>query len=226
VVRPLAVAAVLLIWTAACGRPPEPAATPASPEPTRDAGTVNPARIDRVRQELPAGYEVVGLDPRATPVSLWGFGPNWTAEPPECAESAAPVADPARGWSASGPGGIVYTAIAQAKASAGGPDSERDARCGQWRVSGGHAVGSVTAVEAPVIEDAVTVGMATDITTVVEGGTETHSHADTFTADLNSDLGGYHVFVTVVTDPGSPNPTLQSGFAADLLVKTVSALRG
>ncbi|MBW8711263.1 MAG: DUF5642 family protein, partial [Mycobacterium sp.] len=54
------------------------------------------------------------------------------------------------------------------------------------------------------------------------GGTETRSHADTFTAYL----GDYVTFVTVVSDPGSPNPALGQDFAADLLVKTVSALRG
>lgn len=64
--------------------------------------------------------------------------------------------------------------------------------------------------------------MATATTTVVEGGTETRSHADTFTAYL----GDYVAFVAVVTDPGSPNPALGQEFAAQLLVKTVSALRG
>jgi hypothetical protein len=58
--------------------------------------------------------------------------------------------------------------------------------------------------------------------TVVEGGTETQSHARTFIADLDD----HRCTVTVITDPGSPNPTLDAGFAADLLVKTVSALRG
>jgi hypothetical protein len=32
--------------------------------------------------------------------------------------------------------------------------------------------------------------------------------------------------VTVVTDPGSSGPVLDANFAAALLVKTVSALRG
>jgi hypothetical protein len=59
-------------------------------------------------------------------------------------------------------------------------------------------------------------------TTVVEGGTVTHSHADSFTAYL----GDYVVMITVVTDPGTPNPALGEDFAAGLLVKTVSALRG
>ena len=74
---------------------------------------------------------------------------------------------------------------------------------------------------APAVDDAATVGLSTTATTVVEGGTETHSHADTFTAYL----GEYVAFITVVTDPGSPNPSLGQDFAADLLVKAVGALR-
>jgi hypothetical protein len=46
--------------------------------------------------------------------------------------------------------------------------------------------------------------------------------ASTFSAYLDD----YLVFVTVVTDPGSLNPPLGQEFAADLLVKTVSVLRG
>jgi hypothetical protein len=94
--------------------------------------------------------------------------------------------------------------------------------CGQWTVSAGHTIGTVAFVAAPPIDGATTVGLSTATTTVVEGGTETHSHADTFTAYL----GDYIAFVTVVSDPGSPNPALGQDFAAELLVKTVSALRG
>jgi hypothetical protein len=94
--------------------------------------------------------------------------------------------------------------------------------CGQWTVSAGRTSGSVTLVAAPAIDGAATVGMSTTATTAVEGGTETHSHADTFAAYLR----GYVTLVTVVTDPGSPNPALGQDFAAELLVKTVSALRG
>jgi hypothetical protein len=89
-------------------------------------------------------------------------------------------------------------------------------------VSAGRTSAGVTLVAAPTIEDAATVGLSTTATTAVEGGTETHSHADTFTAYL----GDYVASVTVVTDPGSPNPALGQDFAAELLVKTVSALRG
>jgi Domain of unknown function (DUF5642) len=89
-------------------------------------------------------------------------------------------------------------------------------------VSDGHTSGNVTVLAAPAIDGAATIGLSTTTTTVVEGGTETHSHADTFSAYLV----GYVAFVTVVTDPGSPNPSLGQDFAAELLVKTVSALRG
>lgn len=217
-------AAVVLVCGAACGHPsaPEPRSTSAAPAPSGGVATVNPARIDRVRQQLPPGYEVVGLGAGATPVSLWGFGPDWTAEPAACAQPLTPGTQPARGWSASGPGGIVYAAIAEMDGAAPG----QDPRCEQWQVAGGHSVGTVTAVPAPVIEGADTAGTATAVTTTVEGGTETRSHADTFTATLDSGADRYHVFVTVITDPGSPNPALDSAFSADLLVKTVSAVRG
>jgi hypothetical protein len=39
-------------------------------------------------------------------------------------------------------------------------------------------------------------------------------------------LGDYFAFTTLISDPGSPDPALTTEFAADLLVKTVSALRG
>ncbi len=225
-VRPFAVPAALLMCTLACGvacgsqQAPEPAQPSSASRTTGDAATVNPARIERARQDLPPGYEVVPIEPQATPVSLWGFGPDWQADPAACGALAAREVEPTRGWSASGPGGIVYAGVS--KLGPGVPADRGDPPCEQWSVSGGHSVGTVTAVAAPSIEDAVTAGMSTAVTTIVEGGTETRSHADTFTADLGA---GYHVFVSVVTDPGSPNPALDPSFASDLLVKTVSALR-
>jgi hypothetical protein len=182
---------------------------------------VNPARIERVRVDLPSGYEVAPLAGRAAPFAFWGFGPGWTADPPRCLALADPVADAAttRGWSASGAGGIVYAVVAGSAATL---DRSLIDECGQWTVSAGRTSGSVTSVAAPAIDGAATVGLSTTATTVVEGGTETHSHVDTFTAYL----GDYVAFITVVTDPGSPNPALGQDFAAELLVKTVSALRG
>ncbi|MGA9376551.1 MAG: DUF5642 family protein, partial [Mycobacterium sp.] len=60
-------------------------------------------------------------------------------------------------------------------------------------------------------------------TTVVEGGTETRSYADTVTAYLDS---GFVASVTVVTDPGSDLPVLGPDVAARLLARTVTAVRG
>ena len=202
----------------ACGQSPSSAPSTA----TSGASTsVNPARIERVRVDLPSGYEVAPLAGRAAPLAFWGFGPGWTADPPRCLALADPVADAAttRGWSASGAGGIVYAVVAGSAATL---DRSLIDECGQWTVSAGRTSGSVTSVAAPAIDGAATVGLSTTATTVVEGGTETHSHVDTFTAYL----GDYVAFITVVTDPGSPNPALGQDFAAELLVKTVSALRG
>ena len=210
----VAVAAVL----AGCAAPP-PTSPVESSETTAPSHpiAVDPARIDRARDHLPPDYEVVGLDPHATPISLWGVGQDWTADPAPC---GAPVAgDTTRGWSASGPGGIVYTGVTPLGA---GPPEVAEPPCEQWQVVGRHTVGRVAVVPAPEIDDAHTLGLSADLTTVVEGGTETRAHAHTFTAAT----GGYRVFVTTITDPGSPNPPLAPRFGADLLIHTVAALRG
>ena len=137
---------------------------------------------------------------------------------------ADPVTDGAvtRGWSASGGGGIVNAVVTGSPGAPVGLDHALIAECAQWNLSAGHTSGDVTFTAAPGIDGVGTVGLSTAITTVVEGGTETRAHADTFIAYL----GDYVAFVTVVTDPGSPNPPLGQDFAAELLVKTVSALRG
>jgi hypothetical protein len=217
-VRLFALLASLSLCLAACGQTPSSAPSAA---PTVSPASVNPARIERVRTELPSGYEVAPLPGRAAPVALWGLGPGWTADPPRCGALADPGDGTAttRGWSASGAGGIVYAVVAGSTATL---DPSLIDECGKWTVSGGHTSGTVRFAAAPAIDGAVTVGLTTSTTTVVEGGTETHSHADTFTTYL----GDYIVFVTVVSDPGSPNPPLGQDFAADLLAKTVSALRG
>jgi hypothetical protein len=217
-VRLFALLAALSLGAAACGQ--APASVP--PTVTSPSSTaLNPARIERVRTELPSGYEVTGLSGRAAPVALWGLRSDWTAHPPQCGALADPAADAAttRGWSASGAGGIVYAVAAVSKATL---DPSLIDECGQWAVSAGHTRASVTIVTAPTIDGAATVGLSATTTTVVEGGTETHSHADTVTAYLRD----YVAFVTVVSDPGSPNPPLGQDFAANLLVKTVSAVRG
>ncbi|WP_369803608.1 DUF5642 family protein [Mycobacterium sp. NAZ190054] len=89
-------------------------------------------------------------------------------------------------------------------------------------MTSGHTTGVVTDVPGPDIPAARTVGMRTAATTVVEGGTETRTHAETFVAYL----GEYICFVAVLTDPGSPHPALGADFASGLLTETVSALRG
>jgi hypothetical protein len=213
---------VVIVLCAACGQaaaPPSPHTANASPSPAE----VNPARVERVRSDLPDGYEVAGLSGRAAPVALWGFGQAWTADPIHCGALADPAGDGAdgavNGWSASGPGGIVYAVVADASV---GLDPVLAASCGTWTLSAGHTSGVVTLVGPPAVDGATTLGMATDATTVVEGGTETHTHADTFIAYL-----GEHVaYVAVVTDPGVAGPALSADFASELLVKTVAAVRG
>lgn len=217
-VRLFALLAALSLCVAACGQPPSSAP---STRTTASSTSVNPARIDEVRTALPSGYEVAALPPEATPVQFWGLGPSWAADPPRCGALADPAAGAKtmRGWSASGAGGIVYAVVAGSKATL---DPWQTDECRQWAVSAGRTSGTVTAVAAPTIDGAATVGLSTTTTTAVEGGTETRSHDDTFTAYL----GNYVAFVTVVSDPGSPNPPLGQEFAAELLVKTVSAIRG
>ena len=96
------------------------------------------------------------------------------------------------------------------------------AQCRQWRMTGRRASARVRLIDAPHIDATETVGMAVDIVTSVEGGNEITSRASTFTAYL----GVYYAFTTLISDPGSPHPALTPQFAADLLVKTVSAVRG
>jgi hypothetical protein len=217
-VRLFALLAALSLGVAACGHSPSSAPQTVT---SGSSASLNPARIERLRTELPNGYEVADLSGRTVPVAFWGLGPDWTADPQRCGVLADPVAGDAttRGWSASGAGGIVYAVVAASTATL---DPSLIDECAQWTVSAGRTSGTVTFVAAPAIDSAATVGLATTATTAVEGGTETHSHADTFTAYL----GDYVAFVTIVTDPGSPNPALGQDFAAELLVKTVSALRG
>jgi Domain of unknown function (DUF5642) len=215
----LAVACVV----AACGQP-DTSTDVSTTTPSSAKRQINPARIDRTRGELPAGYEVADVVGPASPAAFWGFGPGWFTEPPQCGVLAGPTTDDAttQGWSGSGPGGIVHAAVRGSPTAPVSFDPAVLADCGQWTVTSGNTTGTVSLVEAPSIDGAATVGMDTVATTVVEGGTATTSAAYTFSAYL----GDYLAFVTVVTDPGSPNTALGREFAADLLVKTVSALRG
>lgn len=211
----------LALMCAACGQQSEPAPTLTSTVPVNLA--INPARIDRARDALPDGYEVSGYTGQPAPFALWGFRDSAVSDPAPCAVLGAPAVEPstARGWSASGPGGIVYAVVAGTPSPAA-PESGLLAECAQWTAASGHATGTIAELPAPTIDAADTVGMSTATVTVVEGGTETRLHAETFVAYL----GEYLCFVAVVTDPGSAHPSLGSGFASELLAKTVSTLRG
>lgn len=203
---------------AACSPVQVPAPTEATSPSAARAG-VDPMRVERVRSDLPTGYEFTPLPARAAPIALWGLGPQWTADPASCAGLGDPAGDgPVHGWSASGPGNIVYAVVA---ATGVGLDQAALDACGTWTLSAGHTAGVVTVVDPPVVEDAQTLGLSAEVTTTVEGGTETRSHAQTFVAYLSD----HAAYVTVVTDPGSSAPALGPGFASDLLVKTVAALR-
>lgn len=209
----------LSLVCAACGQPSEPPA-PSSAAPADLA--VNPARIDRARDALPDGYEVSGYPGPPAPFAMWGFRDPPVSDPAQCAILASPAVDAstAKGWSASGPGGIVYAVVADGAAAA--PSPALLAECRQWSAVSGRTTGTVTDLPGPVIDAADTVGMSTTAVTLVEGGTETRSQTATFVAHL----GRYLCVVAVVTDPGSPLPALGPGFASDLLVETVSTLRG
>lgn len=149
-----------------------------------------------------------------------GFRHGVGAHPAECGVLGDPAGEGARyGWSASGPGGIVYAAVAVAPVAL---DPALTQACGTWTLAAGPTSGVVTLLGAPAVDGAATLGMAVDAATVVEGGTETHTHADTFIAYLD----GHVAYVVVVTDPGASAPGLPAGFASDLLVQTVAAIRG
>ncbi|CAN5594903.1 DUF5642 family protein [soil metagenome] len=217
---------VVVALAAGCGQPAAPVASPSTPTSSvqAEARPIDPTRIKRVRGDLPPGYEVGDLDPTVSISGLWGFRPGWTADPPHCAALVDPVGAPAlaQGLSGSGPGGIVYVVVATAPAGPVAMDPALLADCGQWTMGYGPSTATVHLVDAPRIDGSDTVGMTTAIRTVVESGSETDSQAQTFSAYL----GEHFVFVTVKTDPGSPDPPLPGEFAADLLVKAVSALRG
>jgi hypothetical protein len=219
----LGIALAVTSVVAGCGHAGVPSTSSAN-APSAAESQVNPANISRVRGDLPAGYEVADLSGTASPAAFWGFGPGWVTEPPQCGLLAGPPTDDAssKGWSGSGPGGIVHAVVTGSPASPITFDPAVLANCGHWTVASGNTTGTVDLIDAPTIEGATTVGMDTAAKTVVEGGMETTSAVYTFSAYL----GDYLAFVTVVADPGSPNPPLGQEFAADLLVKTVSALRG
>ncbi|OBJ00064.1 hypothetical protein A5660_25665 [Mycobacterium alsense] len=222
--RPLwfGMAAAALTACAHSHAPPAPA-TPTTPPAHHTV--VNPANIKRVVRELPPGYEVTsGIPSGAAPRVIWSLEADARAKPPQCAALADPGAgrdQSAQGFSGSGTGGIVDAVVVTLP----GPvdlDPGIVAACARWSMSDGHSTADVRLVDAPHIEGAQTLGMVTDTKSSVESGTEIDSRAYTFTAYL----GNHYAFTTLTTDPGSALPALPPHFAADLLVKTVSALRG
>ncbi len=165
-----------------------------------------------MRTALPSGYEVAALAGRAAPVVFWGLGPGWIADPPRCGALADPVADAAttRGWSASGAGGIVYAVVT------GSPTATLDPslidECGQWTVSAGNTSGSVNVGRrrppSTARRPSACPPRPRPSSRAAPKPIRTPRH---FTAYL----GDYLAFVTVVTDPGSPNPPLGQDFAAE-----------
>jgi Domain of unknown function (DUF5642) len=192
-------------------------ATAAAPAP----GRIDANRLNRIRGELPREYEAGAADDVHSPAGYWGFRSNWVADPELCGVLAAQSRPPGgvRGLSASGPGGILYvTVLDQAEA---GVDPALLAQCPSWTMRNEHSTALVRLADAPVIDRAQTTGMTAAIRTVVESGTETTSTAYAYCAYADDHV----VFVVLVTDPGAVVQPLDPQFAADLLVKSVAALR-
>jgi Domain of unknown function (DUF5642) len=168
---------------------------------------------------------VTAISGVAAPPASWGLGGDGTANPARCAALADPArgrGESAHGISGSGTGGIVYAVVAAVPSAPVALDQSLLAGCRQWSMTSRRARALVRLIDPPHIDGAQTLGMAADVTTSVEGGNEIDSRASTFIAYL----GDYYAFTTVVSDPGSPHPALTPQFAAELLVKSVSALRG
>lgn len=213
---------VVAVLVAGCAHP-APSPAPSAPA---QASHINPANIKRVAGQLPAGSEVAGVTGLSSPAAIWGFSVGWTANPPQCATLADPLGGhdggAAQGVSGSGTGAISYAVVV---GPASGPialDPARVAGCARWTMTQGRTTATVHLIDPPRIDGVDTLGMVSEISTFVEGGTEIDSRADTFAAYL----GDYYALTSLVADPGAPHPPLDPRFAADLLVKTVSALRG
>jgi hypothetical protein len=216
-----------LLVTACVHSPaPTPSATPLLPSPHGTA--VNPANIKRVVRDFPPGYEMTSNIPSAVaPEVTWGLGADASeimARPGRCAALADPGIGRdqfAQGVSGSGPGGIIDAVVVALP----GPvdlDGTLVAACGRWTMKSGRTTAAVRLAAAPHVDGAQTLGMVADLRSVVESGTQIDSRAYTFIAYL----GNYYAFTTLITDPGAALPALSPQFAADLLVKTVSTLRG
>ncbi len=216
--RPVA-AVVVAVVLASCDHTGQPAPAPSGAHPARH---INPANIRWLRRELPPGYEVTAVPGKAAPPATWGLSGDGTATPARCAVLADPIGghgQSAQGISGSGAGGIVYVVVVPA----GGVSLDHSlvTGCPGWTMASGRASARVHLVGAPRIDGAETLGMAADITTSAEGGNEISSRATTFAAYL----GDYYAFTTLISDPGATQSPLTARFAAELLVKAVSALR-
>jgi len=217
---------VLTVLVGACAHAPGPAPS-VSPSSSAHRTAVNPGNIRRVVRELPPNYEVTtGIPSAASPKVLWGLSDasDFTAGPPRCATLADPGEghdQSAQGVSGSGPGGIIDAVVVSLPGRA---ELDRNvvAACGQWTMTAGHTTAAIRLTDPPSIDSAETLAMVVDIKSSVESGTEIDSRAYTFIAYL----GNYYAFTSLTTDPGSAVPALPPQFAADLLVKTVSTLRG
>jgi len=208
-----------LTFLGACTSPP---ASPIQSSAAPVTRAVSAATVNRVRSVLPQGYEVADVAGPVSAASLWGFGAGWTADPPQCATLAdpAPHDRAARGLSASGAGGTVFVVVSETEEKAPGADLLN--RCGSWTMTFVHTSAEVIRIDAPAITGADTVAWGATTRTIVESGTETNARATTALAYLDHHV----VYVTLVTDPGSPDPPLDSGFVADMLATTVAVLRG
>ncbi|HET7075109.1 MAG TPA: DUF5642 family protein [Mycobacterium sp.] len=220
---------VVTLLVAGCAHAPAPMPS-AKPTTSQAAGgnAVNPANIKRLVRELPPNYEVTaGIPSGASPRVIWSLEPDASdirVNPPQCATLADPGDgrdQSAQGVSGSGSGGIV-DAVVVALPGPAELDHDLVAACGRWTMIDGHTTVSIHLTDPPHLDGVETLGMVADTKSSVESGTEIDSRAYTFTAYL----GNYYAFTTLTTDPGSALPTLSPQFAADLLVKTVSTLRG
>ena len=217
-----AVAAAALLLLAGCGQQHE---HPPAPSTSAVASRIDPGNIRRVRRDLPPGYEAAPIVDVTAPPGVWGLGGAGVAMPARCGVLADPAGghgQRAQGVSGSGAGGTVYAVVVTAPAGPLTLDRSLLAQCAQWTMTGRRATAHVRLADAPHIDAADTVGMTAEIVTSVEGGNEIASQASTFIAYL----GDSYAFTTLVSDPGLPNAALTPQFAADLLMKSVSALRG
>src|ERR1700753_860573 len=218
----LGAAAIVVPLLAACAHPSQHAPAPSGGAAARHGA---PAKIRRGRRYVPPRYAGLTVPDVPAPPGIWGLGGAGVATPPRCAALADPAGghgQSPQGISGSGPGGTVYAVVLAAPTGPLVLDQSLVAQCRQWSMTGRRASARVHLVDAPRIDGAETLGMAAEIVTSVEGGNEIGSRASTFTAYL----GNYYAFTTLVSDPGSPAAALTPQFASDLLVKTVSALRG